>query len=89
MLAACYIDNAGVCTAFLTWGFTDSITWLNADGGKFYPLLFDENYEKKDSYWSLYNLLESTAGSCTARTARATDILVSFGALMLVISNMW
>ena len=64
ILAACYIDNPGVCTAFLTWGFTDALTWLDVDGGRFYPLPFDENGEKKEAYWSMYNLLASTADGC-------------------------
>ena len=29
-LAACVEDNAGVCTAFLSWGFTDKYTWLDS-----------------------------------------------------------
>ena len=79
ILAACYIDNPGVCTAFLTWGFTDAITWLDNDGGRFYPLPFDENYEKKPAYWSMYNLLESTATDCSVEVgeARATSIILS------------
>ena len=44
VLAACYIDNPGVCTAFLAWGVYDGLTWLDNDGGRFYPLLFDDNF---------------------------------------------
>ena len=89
ILAACYIDNPGVCTAILTWGYTDAISWLNRKGGAFYPLLFDENYEKKDTYWSMYNLLESTASSCTPRLEGATNILISLSAIIFVLSNLW
>ena len=68
MLAACYIDNPGVCTAFLTWGIYDGLTWLDSDGGKFYPLLFDEDFEKKPAYDAITELLKSTAGECSKTT---------------------
>ena len=67
ILAACYIDNPGVCTAFLTWGVYDGLTWLDNDGGRFYPLLYDENFEKKPAYTALYDLLESTAEQCVSK----------------------
>ena len=67
VLAACYIDNPGVCTAFLVWGIYDGLTWLDNDGGRFYPLLFDESFEKKPAYTALYDLLKSTADDCTPR----------------------
>ena len=71
MLAACYIDNPGVCTAFLVWGIYDGLTWLDSDGGRFYPLLFDEDYEKKPAYDALIDLLKSTAGDCEKATGLA------------------
>lgn len=40
VVQAC-LDNKGVCTALLTWGFTDRYTWLGSDK---YPLPFDYNF---------------------------------------------
>ena len=53
-LQACMVDNPGVCTAFLTWGFTDKYT---CQGTQTHPLPFDENYKKKHAYWSMIDLL--------------------------------
>ena len=64
VLAACYIDNPGVCTAFLTWGIYDGLTWLDNDGGRFYPLPYDEDYQKKPAYDAMFDLLTSTAEGC-------------------------
>nr|WP_294897914.1 endo-1,4-beta-xylanase [uncultured Pedobacter sp.] len=38
--------------AITTWGVTDKSTWLrtSTNGNKEYPLLFDENYNKKPAY---------------------------------------
>ena len=66
VLAACYIDNPGVCTAFLTWGIYDGLTWLDMDGGRFHPLLYDENFEKKPAYHAIFDLLTSTADECAS-----------------------
>ena len=54
-LAACFIDNPGVCTAFLTWGFTDKYTWR---GTNEHPLPFDENFNMKRAYNSMLSLLQ-------------------------------
>ena len=64
VLAACYIDNPGVCTAFLTWGIYDGLTWLDNDGGRFYPLPYDENFEEKPAYHAMFDLLTSTTDGC-------------------------
>ena len=53
-LAACFIDNPGVCTAFLTWGVTDKYTWLTTAK---HPLPFDVNYGKKPAYHYMLDLL--------------------------------
>ena len=53
-LAACFVDNPGVCTAFLTWGVSDAHTWL---GTAKHPLPFNERYVKKQSYNYMLDLL--------------------------------
>ena len=50
------MDNPGVCTAFLTWGFTDKYTWLGS--GKF-PLPYDYNYKQKQAYHSMMSMLKN------------------------------
>mmetsp|Transcript_22552 Transcript_22552/g.55593 ORF Transcript_22552/g.55593 Transcript_22552/m.55593 type:complete len:355 (+) Transcript_22552:235-1299(+) len=37
------------CTAFVMWGVTDSVTWLNND----HPHIFDRKYKKKPAYHAL------------------------------------
>ena len=44
---ACFIDNPDVCTAFLSWGFTDKYTWQK--DGKF-PLFYTDDYVEKPAY---------------------------------------
>ena len=57
-LMACFFDNPGVCTAFLTWGFTDSYSWMNdRAGGDVYPLLYTDDYSEKPSYDALLTTL--------------------------------
>ena len=53
-LAACFVDNPGVCTAFLTWGVSDKHTWL---GTAKHPLPFDELYAKKHAYTYMLDFL--------------------------------
>jgi endo-1,4-beta-xylanase len=47
------------CTAFQTWGFTDKYTWLYnyTKGKQGAPLLFDENYAPKASYYAVLDVL--------------------------------
>jgi hypothetical protein len=45
------LDNPGVCTAFLTWGFTDLYTNDTND------VIFDRDYEKKPAYDSMLEIL--------------------------------
>ena len=52
-LAAC-LDNPGVCTAFLTWGFTDARSHYGEDD---FPLLFTKAYKKKKAYRAMMKLL--------------------------------
>ena len=63
----------------MTWGFGDAYTWLDRQGGSFYPAPWDSNLDEKTAYWSMYNLLESTAGECTGRVeaTNAMSLLVS------------
>ena len=65
-LAACVFDNPGVCTAFLSWGFTDKYTWL---GSNYYPLPFDQNYQKKLAYTAMLDLLNGKTDSQGDQTA--------------------
>ena len=58
-MEAC-LENPGVCTAFLTWGFTDKYTWL---GSGQYPLPFDKNYNPKLAYQSMLNTLNNYSSS--------------------------
>ncbi|MGM7721731.1 endo-1,4-beta-xylanase [Metabacillus sp. Hm71] len=41
------------CTALVVWGFTDKYTWRREEEK---PLIFDSNFEPKDSYWSLLKI---------------------------------
>ena len=44
---ACYYDNPGVCTAFVSWGFTDKYSWRDPD---LQPLYFTDDYKMKETY---------------------------------------
>jgi hypothetical protein len=60
VLGAC-LENPGVCTAFLTWGFSDKFTWLGTAKA---PLPYDQWYKPKPAYNSMLSLLNKTeAGS--------------------------
>ncbi len=52
MVAAC--RDAANCEAVTFWGFTDKYTWL---GSEYNPLLFDENYNKKEAYFEVKDAL--------------------------------
>ena len=63
-LMACFFDNPGVCTAFLTWGFTDKYSWMNdRAGGDVYPLLYTDDYSEKPSYDALLTSLQNPPDS--------------------------
>ncbi|CEM12178.1 unnamed protein product [Vitrella brassicaformis CCMP3155] len=48
------------CSGFMTWGFVDKTSWLNRDlFAPAWPLLFDEDYRPKESYFALRDELES------------------------------
>lgn len=53
-LRAC-LANPGVCTVFMTWGFTDKYTWLTGPGPRCstntcHPLPLNETFEGKPAY---------------------------------------
>jgi endo-1,4-beta-xylanase len=67
MMTACI--NSGVCTAFETWGVSDSMSLLTAGNAfSFYktptpdaaPLLFDVNFEPKPAYFAVLDVLKGT-----------------------------
>jgi endo-1,4-beta-xylanase len=41
------------CNAIVTWEFMDSISWLMAAAGRYAPLPFDANYNRKPAYYAL------------------------------------
>ena len=56
MLSVC--RETKVCTAFLTWGFSDQYSWIpdfthHADA----PLPFDSTYAPKPAYWAMRGVL--------------------------------
>merc|ERR1712226_901803 len=53
---ACYYDNPGVCTAFVSWGFTDKYSWKNPESK---PLYFTEDYQQKPAYTAVLNAISS------------------------------
>ena len=53
---ACYYDNPGVCTAFVSWGFTDKFSSKAED---LKPLYFTEDYEMKPAYTAVLNAISS------------------------------
>ena len=67
-LLAC-LDQNGKCTAFITWGFWDKVSWLdrnspfNKDGTEMrkYPLPFDDHFGKKPAYYSMLKALNEKA----------------------------
>ncbi|MHB8627695.1 MAG: endo-1,4-beta-xylanase [Aggregatilineales bacterium] len=61
MLSVCL--ETPVCTAFLTWGFTDQYSWIPGfTGHPDAPLPFDTNYAPKPAYWALRGVLNHYHG---------------------------
>ena len=61
MLGVCL--ETPVCTAFLTWGFTDQYSWIPGfTGHPDAPLPFDTAYAPKPAYWALRGVLSSYQG---------------------------
>jgi GH35 family endo-1,4-beta-xylanase len=52
------MENPGVCTAFLSWGFTDKFSWLG-DGQ--YGLPFDFDYNPKPAFWEMMTTLKGSS----------------------------
>ena len=47
------------CTAFITWGVADNYSWIiEHSGNEDAPLLFDEHYDPKPSYKSVYKKIQ-------------------------------
>jgi endo-1,4-beta-xylanase len=57
MLRVCL--DAGNCTAFIIWGFTDKYSWLYTQlkDPEAEPMIFDRNYQPKPAYEALYQEL--------------------------------
>lgn len=49
------LNSDNICTAMVTWGFTDKYTWL---GNKSKPLIYNEDYQKKLAYKGLLKELD-------------------------------
>jgi endo-1,4-beta-xylanase len=64
MMTACI--NSGVCTAFMTWGIGDAVSWITSPYSVVYktptpdaaPLMFDINYQPKPAYFAVLEILE-------------------------------
>ncbi|MEN6588261.1 MAG: endo-1,4-beta-xylanase, partial [Proteiniphilum sp.] len=41
------------------WGIDDASSWLNTNERKYFPLLWDDNFNRKLSYNAVYNVLNS------------------------------
>ncbi|HEX2909120.1 MAG TPA: endo-1,4-beta-xylanase [Phototrophicaceae bacterium] len=58
--------NTEACTAFITWGVSDKLSWLRdpqySDNPNNAPLLFDESYQPKPAYYAVLDLLARQAG---------------------------
>jgi endo-1,4-beta-xylanase len=60
--------NSEYCTGYITWGVTDTYTWLRGTNLGFYentsvrPLLFDEDYQPKPAYFAVLDALARKAG---------------------------
>ncbi len=75
-LASACAHNS-LCTAFVTWGFTDKYSWKSAKS----PLPFDANYAPKPAYTALKEVLGgSTPPVASAPISRATagQLLITF-----------
>ena len=67
MLRAC-LANAGVCTSFESWGFTDAVTWLKGSRcatKDCHPLPFDERYLPKPAAAAMLRVLQEHAATHT------------------------
>jgi endo-1,4-beta-xylanase len=64
--------NVARCTGITTWGITDRHTWRPNDT----PLLFDTNYQKKQAYQAVLDVLNSGGGGGGGET----DALRAVGA---------
>src|SRR5579859_972313 len=61
MLGVCL--ETPVCTAFLTWGFTDQYTWIPGfTHHPDLPLPFDTAYAPKPAYWALLGVMSNYQG---------------------------
>lgn len=65
---ACYYDNPDVCTAFVSWGFTDNYTWKREE---LLPLYFTADYETKPSYTALLDAIQEDRDILDDHTAYA------------------
>ncbi|HXS15741.1 MAG TPA: endo-1,4-beta-xylanase [Polyangiaceae bacterium] len=50
-VASCVLEPG--CARVTLWGFLDEYSWLDDEGTEEHGLLFDDNYEKKPSYWGV------------------------------------
>lgn len=58
------MDNP-LCTAMTFWGIADSDSWRDSacNGGRSEPLLFDTNYQHKDSYAGVFDAIVAASTS--------------------------
>jgi hypothetical protein len=72
ILRAC-LDSNGICTAFITWGFSDFSTWLGTDQ---YPLFFDTDFCAKPAFHAMMKVLDENYVESTEVCPEVDEVVV-------------
>jgi endo-1,4-beta-xylanase len=69
------------CRTFVTWGFTDAISWIPAQTNYIYghALVFDESYKPKPAYTAMLNELAIKSGlSSVVETPKNDPLIIQY-----------